>query len=342
MLANILVKPGHIELREVETPKPGFGEVVVKIKSALTCGTDLKAFKRGHPKMPMPTLFGHEFSGDIYEAGNGVNGFKVGDQIMAVHSAPCLECHYCKIGLENLCETIMTTKALGAYAEYIKVPERIVKHTMFEKPDHLSYAESAMVEPLACVVNGIDQVEINSDDTVLIIGAGAIGLMHIMVSKILGAKRIIVSGRRNLRLKLAKELGADEVIDAAVENPVKRVMELTGKMGAELVFECTGQLSVWEESIHMVSKGGTVVLFGGCPKGTTVSFDTTRLHYDQITLKGAFHYTRVAVKKAAGYLVEKRLDVQKLITDELPFTELNKAFQLLMEGESVKFALTTL
>lgn len=179
MLASYLIRPGVTELREIAVPKPSRGEVLVKIKAALTCGTDLKAFLRGHPMIPMPGVFGHEFSGVIAKAGKGVRGFKEGDEIMAVHSAPCLKCRYCRKKLYNLCENIMDTKVLGAFAEYILLPPHIVKQNLFHKPANLSFEEAAFLEPLSCVVHGINGLNIKQGDKVLIIGTGPIGLLHL-------------------------------------------------------------------------------------------------------------------------------------------------------------------
>jgi L-iditol 2-dehydrogenase len=339
MLATLLLEPGRLELRDIEIPKAGPGEVVVRVRTALTCGTDLKAFRRGHPKIRMPGLFGHEFSGDIHEVGEGVKAFKIGDQVMTAPTAPCGECVYCKKGQENLCSLVMDTMVWGAYAEYVRVPAHIVKNNMFKKPKHLSYGEAAMLEPLSCVVYGMDQVDMQPDDTVLIIGAGAIGLMHIMVARILGAGRIIVAGHREHRVKLATALGADAVIDAESESTIERVKELTDGIGADLVIECTGQLAVWESTPDLVRKGGTVVLFGGLPKGTRATFDTTRLHYDQITLKGVFHYSRSAVKKAYRLLAEKKIQVNGLISGTYSLSDLKQVFDLLTKkGNDVKLA----
>ena len=335
MKATILLEPGKIELQEVEMPRAGPGEVVVRVRSALTCGTDLKAFRRGHPKIPMPTRFGHEFSGDVWEVGEGVEGFRVGDQVMCVNSAPCGECEECRRGLENLC-TSPDMFSWGAFAEYMKVPARIVKHNMFKKPPGLSYSEAAMLEPLACVVYGLEQVRLKLEDTVLIIGAGPIGLLHVMVTRVLGAGKIIVSGRRRKRLKIARLIGADVVIDAAKEDVHGRVMEETGGGGASLVVECTGQLKVWEESTRLVARGGTVILFGGLPKGTTASFDTARLHYDQITLKGVFHFTRSAVRSAYDLLASGRVRVKDLITGSYTLDDMKKVIDQLIDGNCIK------
>lgn len=339
MLASLLLEPGRLVLRDVDVPKAGPGEVIVRVRTALTCGTELKTYRRGHPKIPTPTPLGHEFSGDIHEVGEGVDGFKPGDQVMTAPTAPCGNCVYCRKGQENLCSLVMDTMVFGAFAEYVRVPAHIVRTNMYKKPPHLSYGEAALLEPLSCVVYGMDQVNVREDDTVLIVGAGAIGLMHIAVVRALGAGRIIVAGRRDYRLKLARTLGADEVIDASRESTVDRVRELTGGIGADLTIECTGQLTVWEGTPDLVRRGGTIVLFGGLPNGTRATFDTTRLHYDQITLKGVFHYSRSAVKKAYKLLADKKIQLNGLISGTYSLSDLKHVFELLTEkGNDVKFA----
>ena len=340
MLATLLLEPGRMELREVDIPRAGPGEVIVKIRTALTCGTDLKALRRGHPKIPMPTLFGHEFSGDIHEAGAGVTEFEAGDPVMTAPTAPCGTCVCCKKGNENLCTLAIDTMVFGAYAEYVRVPAHIVKVNMFKKPEHLPYAEAAILEPLSCVVYGMDQVEVRPDDTVLIVGAGAIGLLHVMVARAMGAGRVLVAGRRESRLALARELGADAVIDAETEDTLQRVHDLTGGIGADTAIECTGRAAVWEAAPDLVRRGGTVILFGGLPHGTRVAFDSGRLHYDQITLKGVFHYNRSAVQKAHRLLVEGKIRAGRLISGTYPLRDLQRAFDLLMQrGNGVKFAI---
>ncbi len=328
-----------MELRETPVPEPGLGELVIKVDTALTCGTDLKAFRRGHPKMPMPTPFGHEFSGTIADAGSSVNGWREGDAIMGVHTAPCGNCYYCRRQLENLCPVTMATMLMGAYAEYIKIPRRVVELNTFHKPTSLSYAEAAILEPLACVVHGMSELKIRSDDTVLIIGSGAIGLLHILMAKFRQPGKIIVAGKHGGRLKLARSLGADEIIDSASGDLVETVRDLTDGYGADWVFECTGRPAVWQQSVDLAARGGTVILFGGCPKGTVLSFDTYKLHYDQISLRGPFHFAPRDVAAAHKLLAESQIDVSSLISGKFPLAKLHEAFDLLMEGEGVKYAI---
>jgi L-iditol 2-dehydrogenase len=339
MLAHLLVEPGKIAYQEVDTPEPGAGEVVVRVSAALTCGTDLKAFLRGHPKMPMPTLFGHEFSGDIAAAGANVRGFREGDAVMAVPTAPCKTCYYCRHHQENLCTIIMDTMVLGAYAEYVRLPAPVVETNMFRKDGGLAYTEAALLEPLSCVVHAIDKLAVRPDDRVLIIGAGAISLLHLLVLKSLGVEDVIIVGRRQHRAQAAVDLGASVLLAPDAASARAQVLEATDGLGADIVIECTGQLSVWEQAIHYVRRGGTVVLFGGCPSGTRVSFDTGRLHYDQITLMSPFHFTPRDVRKAHRLLTERKIDGRPLISGTYTFPELDQVLTLLQQGHGIKYAL---
>lgn len=335
MLTFFLIKPGHLELKEIKRPEPSEGEVLIKIKAALTCGTDLKAFLRGHPMIPMPGVFGHEFSGIIEDVGRGVKNFKKADEIMAVHSAPCLKCIYCKKKLYNLCENLMNTKILGAFSEYLLLPSHIVKQNLFLKPPNISFEEAAFLEPLSCVVHSVRKVDIKKDDKVLIIGAGPIGLLHISLLKLKGAK-ILITALEPERLDLAKKLGADITTPPSeLQNTIK---EFTNNIGMDFVFECTGQISVWESTINYVRKGGTIVLFGGVKKGLKVTYDTYKLHYEELTIKGVFHFTPQDVKEAYR-LLRDTISVTPLISGSFSLKELPIALKRLSEGNGIKYAI---
>jgi len=331
-----LIRPGKIELLKTKIPKASEGELLVKIKTALTCGTDLKAFSRGHHVIPMPGVFGHEFSGIVADAGKGVRKFKKGDEIMAVHSAPCLKCRYCKKGLCNLCENIMDTKVLGAFAEYILLPPHIVKQNVFHKPGNLTFKEAAFLEPLSCVVHGMQELKIKEREKALIIGAGPIGLLHLLLLKNKGAD-VIITGLEKKRLALAKKLGASVAVTP--DNLANAINKFTAGLGVDYVFECTGQPDIWQSSVNYVRRGGTVILFGGCKSGTTVTYDTGRLHYDEITLKGVFHFTPDDVRQAYTLLKSRKIKVSKLITGEYPLKDTEKAFLKLTKGKGIKYAI---
>jgi L-iditol 2-dehydrogenase len=284
----------------------------------------------------MPGPFGHEFSGTVAARGAGVRRFGVGDDIMAVHSAPCLACRYCKKGLHNLCENIMRTKVLGAFAEYVLLPGHVVKQNVYPKPPSLGFEEAALLEPLSCVVHGTKPLDIEKDDTSLVIGSGPIGLMHAMLLKSRGAA-VAVCDPHQGRLKVARETGADMTCKPG--GIARAVKKLTGGMGFDYVFECTGRLEVWEEGINYLRRGGTLVLFGGRPRGTSATYDTYRLHYDEITLKGVFHFTPADVKSAYGILKSRKLRTGKLISGSYPLNRIVSAFKRLEKGQGIKYAI---
>src|SRR6185369_4353873 len=245
MRGYVLVRPGTLELRDLPRPRPDPDGVVVRVRTALTCGTDLKAYLRGHPKFPMPTPFGHEFAGELAEVGAEVRGLHEGDAVMAAPTAPCGDCYYCQREQENLCEQVMDTMVLGAYAEYVKLPGSVVRTNLYCKPRGLAYAEAALLEPLACVLHGLAPLRLHPDDTVLLVGAGAIALLHLLVLRARGMQRVAVVARNPARAAQARALGAATVIATGAEDARAPVLELTGGRGADVVIECTGQVSVW-------------------------------------------------------------------------------------------------
>jgi L-iditol 2-dehydrogenase len=295
----------------------------------------------------MPGVFGHEFSGVVAETGKGVKKFREGDEIMSVHSAPCLECSYCRKKLFNLCEHIMHTKILGAFAEYILLPAHIVRQNAFLKPKNLSFEEAAFLEPLSCVVHAMAFLDIRKGDHALVIGAGPIGLLHLLLLKSKGALVTVMDKHRE-KLRTAKKLGADVVVISNLPPPPfskvgQKSIPQTNKsedcIGFDYVFECTGIPEVWEASVDYLRRGGTAVLFGGCKSGTRVTYDTGRIHYDEITLKGVFHYTPFDVRKAYNLLRKQSINVKPLISGSYPLKHTQTAFEKLSKGEGIKYAI---
>lgn len=331
MKSAYLISPNTIEIIEKPVPSVKEGEVLVRVKAALTCGTDLKAYLRGHPLIPMPGPFGHEFSGVIEDIADGVNGFKKGDAVMLVHTAPCKECAYCKNGLFNLCETLTKDMMLGAFSEYMVVKNRVVRQNMFCKPEEIDFDEAAFLEPLSCTIHGVKIISPSMEDRVLIIGTGPVGLLFLQVLKSMGIS-VAVMGRNKNKLTLAENLGADRIYFSR-ENP----LDFTDGFGFDKVVECTGQKEIWLKSIYFVRKGGTVLLFGGLKAGTEVCYDAGRIHYDEITLKGAFHYNPEDVKEAVNLINSKKLKLKELITDKFPLSEISVAFEKLSKGEGIKY-----
>ena len=340
MRAGFLIAPRRIAVRDEAMPVPEAGGIVVRVRVALTDGTDLKAFRRGHPQMPMPTRFGHEFSGDVAAVGPGVTSFGVGDAIATVHSAPDGTCWWCLRGEEELCERVMETKILGAYAEYVAVPAHVVRRNAFRKPPHVSYEAAAFLEPLACVVHAQRALAPRAGDAIAVIGDGGFGILHALVARANGVRAILV-GRRAERMALARRLGITETLDARSEHLGAELRARTDGRGVDAVIESTGAADVWEAAPSYVRRGGAVVLFGGLPGGTRVSFDAARLHYDEVRLLSPFHFTPRAVKTAFDLLDARAVDVEPLISARYPLERLDVAFDELENGAglNLKFAI---
>lgn len=339
MRSAILVEPKRIELRGVPMPEPAPGAIVVRVRAALTDGTDLKAYRRGHPQMPMPTPFGHEFSGDVAAVGEGVTKFSVGDAIMSVHSAPCTACYWCERGEEELCESVMATKILGAYAEYIEIPRHIVEQNCYPKPPDLSYATAAFLEPLSCVVHSLQFAGVSAGSTALVMGDGGFGLLHAALLVHAGV-RPVLAGRREERLKIARRFGVEHLVDARSEDVTQRIRELTGGRGADALIECTGREDVWEAAPMMVRRGGVVSFFGGLPSTARVSFLAARMHYDEVRLVSPFHFTPRAVRRAYEVLASRAIDPAPLVTASVPLEQIAEVFERLDGGEGIKFAIS--
>ena len=343
MNAVLFYGPGDIRYEQIPTPKINENEILVKINTVLTGGTDLKTFKRGHPVLikKTPSLFGHQFSGEIVKTGKNVKNFSRGQRVVSLNSAPCFECHFCKIKRFSLCENIEFLN--GAYAEYIAVPERIVKHNTYVIPKGVSFTTAAILESLAVVLHGLDISGVEKDKTVCIIGTGSIGLLFTAVSKYLGAKVISV-GRNEFKLSTAKELGADCIFNMkefSEENLIKEINSATEKLGPEIVIEAVGLPEMWELSTRIVRRGGTVNFFGGCKKETKVEIDTFKLHYDELKLIGVFHHTPEYAKKAMNMLSASFMNrgVNKIVTHSLPLAQLKKAFEMQEAGEAIQIAI---
>jgi L-iditol 2-dehydrogenase len=228
----------------------------------------------------------------------------------------------------------MHTKILGAFAEQIIIPQHIVKQNLFHKPPQLSFAEAAFLEPLACVVHGMRGLNIKKGDSVLIIGTGPIGLLHLLMAKLKGA-RVMITGLERERLETARHIGADTVTLPSLL--VENIKTATSGHGFDYVFECTGQVEVWENAVNYTRRGGTIILFGGCKQGTIASYDTYRIHYDEITLKGIFHFTPADVREAYKLLSSRAINVSPLISGNYPLEKIREPFDKLSRGEGIKY-----
>jgi L-iditol 2-dehydrogenase len=329
MRAAVLYGREDMKIEQVDIPSLAEDEVLVRVEVALTCGTDLKVWKQGsHPRMiHPPALFGHELAGVVETKGSAVNGgVRAGMRVVPSNSAPCNICMYCRKGQPNLCEDLLFNN--GAYAEFIRIPGRIVQQNMLEIPDSVPFVDAAMVEPLACVLRGAHEIDAREGDTVVVIGCGSIGLKFI---RILSSRnvRVIALGKRKSQIAAAERLGAVAAFDVSeIDNPVNLVRQLTeGGRGADAVIEAVGSAKTWQWALQMVRKGGRVNLFGGCPSGTQVNFDPAALHYSEITIKSTFHHSPRFIREALDTIVRGEIRASDFITGEVPLTELPHVFE---------------
>ena len=328
MTAAVLYGKQDVRVEQVDIPRPAPDEVLVKVNVALTCGTDLKVWRQGfHARMiKPPAVFGHELAGVIAEVGDNVDQFRVGQRVVASNSAPCGECNFCHKDLENLCEGLLFNN--GAYAEYIRIPGPIVRKNLLEIPKHLSFRDAALVEPLACVLRGLEESNVHRRDHVVIVGLGPIGQMFVRLAKLRGA-RVLALGRRRNQLDTALHMGADDVLDVtAVSDVVAAVRSMSpGGNGMDVAIEAVGSPVTWEWASGFVRKGGTVNFFGGCPSGSKVQFDTTLLHYSEITLKASFHHTPYYIRRALDTIASGDVSAVDLVTAEAPLRDLPEVFR---------------
>ena len=331
MKAAILHGKENIQIEDVAPPALKPGEARVRIEAALTCGTDLKVFKRGyHAKMIVPpAVFGHELAGVITELQTPNSEFQIGDRVVPANSAPCGNCFHCGGGQENICDDLQFLN--GAYAESIVVPARIVQKNLLKLKPETDFAAAALTEPLACVVQGVDDTKLRAGQHVLVIGAGPIGLMFVALAKNLGCD-VTVAGRRAARLEAARRLGANQTIDIGDGRNLPAKIRAATKTHFDAVIEAVGRPETWEASVHLVRKGGTVNFFGGCPAGTSVTLDTTFIHYSDLTLLASFHHTPRAFRRALEFIEAGVVQAGDFVDGECALTQLPELFKSMSAG----------
>ena len=335
MTAAVLYGKEDVRIEQVPVPQPAPGEIIIKVAAALTCGTDLKVFRRGyHARMIQPpALFGHEFAGTVHQIGAGVLSFTPGDRVVPLNSAPCGQCYWCSRDQENLCADLLFNN--GAFAEFIRIPAPIVQKNTLLIPDHVSLEHAALTEPLACALHGFEDTDPRPNDIVAVIGAGPLGLMMIHVAALAGCEVIAVV-KHDAQVAAARALGAHHVVQTVVtEDIIGSVRELTpDKRGVDIAIEAVAIPETWEQAVAMVRPGGVVNFFGGPAAGTQVRLDTNRLHYGDLTLKATFHHTPPICKRALALIASGNFQASRFITGHVPLTELNAAFAELLGRSS--------
>jgi L-iditol 2-dehydrogenase len=329
MTAAVLYGREDLKIERVSIPVLGDDEMLVRVRVALTCGTDLKVWRHGyHARMIVPpAIFGHELAGTVALAGCRVQGaLRPGIRVVPANSAPCNGCLFCQRAQFNLCEDLLFNN--GAYAEYIRIPARIVQQNTLIIPDHVSFQDAALVEPLACVLRGIEELRISPGDTAVVIGCGPIGLKFVRVLSQRGL-RVIALGKRASQTQAAERLGAAVALDVSrLNDPVSTVRGLTERAyGADAAIEAVGSPTTWHWALQMVRRGGAVNLFGGCPRGSSVQIDPTLLHYSEVTVRSTFHHTPQYVRQALETIARGEIKASDFVTGQISLNELPGFFQ---------------
>ena len=331
MRAAVLRGQEDLRIEDVPIPTAGPGELVLRVGAALTCGTDLKVYRRGyHAKMlTLDRLFGHELAGTVVEVGAGVTKFALGDRVLPLNSAPCDACFFCLHNQQNLCDDLLFNN--GAYAEYIRIPARIVEKNTLPIPDNIPFEHAALTEPLACVIRGLEESQAAANQAAIVLGAGPIGLLFIHAASLLGLHVVAVVKRKD-QVATARHFGAEQVLRVSdVSDPIAAARELTPEgRGADIVFEAVATPEVWQWAVQMARKGGLVNLFGGPPSGTSVALDTNLIHYSDLTLKASFHHTPATVRRAFELITSGRFHAQDFLTGTATIEDLPNVFRRML------------
>ncbi len=335
MRAVVFHGPEDLRDEVLPVPEPAAGEIVLRIDAALTCGTDVKVRRRGHPVMipRVPTVFGHEFAGTVTAVGAGVSTVREGDRVAAANSAPCGECRPCLARRPNLCEDLLFVN--GAYGEYIALPSRLVAKNIV-RLDRVAAARAAFAEPLACAMLGVERARLEEGQTVAVFGHGPLGCLLGMVAAARKC-RVLLVGKAGWRLDRVRALGIGECVDAAASaDVVADLGAMTDGRGPDVTIDATGRPEVWEQAMAAVGRGGSVVLFGGCAPGTSVRVDTRRAHYEELTLVGAFHHTPELIRQAVDALETGAVAPDGLVTHRMRLDGVRTALDLMQKGEALK------
>lgn len=330
---RVVMYYNNSDIRLEEMPKPEIGpdELLVKVLASGICGSDVMEWYR---IKKAPLVLGHEVAGDVVEVGRNVAGFNKGDRVVVSHHVPCNSCHYCLTGNHTCCETLHTTNFYpGGFAEYLRVPPINVDRGTFLLPDEVSYEEGAFVEPLACVVRSQREAGFKAGDCIAVLGSGISGLLHIMLAKASGSGRIIATDIDPYRLEKAAELGAEAVIDAREEVPL-RVREANGGRPADLVIVCAGTLTAFQQALGCVDRGGTILCFATTEPGVALSVPLNDFWRNGITMLPSYANSPYDAKVALELIRTKRVPVKQLITHRLGLHETGKGFQLVARAAS--------
>lgn len=340
MRAVVLNGPNDFAPTDIPKPVIGDNDMLLEMKKAAICGTDMRILAGTKTKgVRYPSVIGHEMCGVIAEVGKNVTGFQVGDKVSIANVIPCGSCPACLAGRENAC---MNRKAIGyefngGFEEYVLIPEIAIKSgNVIKLPEDVSFTAGALIEPLSCCIRGLKNAGTGFNDTVLIVGAGPIGLMHMQLSKIAGAKQVIVSEPNEMRREVALELGADRVVDPTKENLEQIIKDATNGMGADVIVMAIGVPALVNSTLKLCKKGGTVNLFAGFAGTGECQIEVNTIHYNEINVNGSTAYKRADYLEAADMVITKKINLDKIATHTFKIDEFQNAYEMCKSGKGLK------
>lgn len=341
MRAAIFHEPGDLRLEDIDEPTAGPGELKLRMHATATCGTDAKIFNHGHPRLDPPQVIGHELAGEVVEIGEGTNGFAIGDRVQVIAAVPCGACWACAAGIAQVCpnQTSMGYQYPGGFAEYMIVPELVVRVGGVNKiPDGLSYAEASVTEPLACALNAQELARVGDGDTVVVMGAGPIGCLHVRLARSRGAAKVFLTDINIDRLKMsADRVDPDATLEVSGQELIDRVRELTDGRGPTVVITAAPSGKAQEDAIAMAAPQGRISFFGGLPKDDPyIRCDSNAVHYRELSLIGANGSSPDHNRRALELIASGAVPVADLITHRVPLERVHEAIDAVISGEAIK------
>ncbi len=344
MKAAVLKSIEKLEIEDVPVPALSSQEILIKVKACTICGTDIRVYHHGHKHMRFPRISGHEVSGEIIKIGKRVKGYKIGGKVAVAPAIPCGRCHYCRRGIQSMCInlTAIGYHYDGGFAEFMVVPEDAVRNGCVNLiPPNISFEEAALAEPLACAINGQELSRINLGDTVVVVGAGPLGCIHLQLAKAKGVARTILIELSKERLEFAREFAVpDIVIEPSLEDPIQRVKKETGGRGADKIIVSCPSGKAQEDSLSMVAPRGTINFFGGLPLDKPfIKFNSNLIHYGEFCVVGTHGSAPYHNKLALTLISQGRVKVKELISHRLPLERLEEGLQLAESRKGMKIVI---
>jgi L-iditol 2-dehydrogenase len=330
MKVAMYYRNSDVRLQEMPKPVISDGELLLRVKACGICGSDVMEWYR---VKKAPLVLGHELTGEVVEVGRGVKDFKRGDRVVVTHHVPCYDCHYCSQGQETMCGTLRKTRFHpGGFAQFLKVPEINVKNGTLQLPDGMSYDEGTFVEPLGCVVRGQRVADIKPGQTVLVLGSGIAGLLHIQIAKARGAAKVIATDVSAYRLKAAKRLGADHVLDAGSNVPAS-VLKLNGNRLADRVIVCTGALPAFRQALKSVDRGGTILFFAPTEPGVELPVKVEEIWRNGISLVTSYAADKRDLELSLKMIGDGKVNVRDMITQRFGIERTGDGFRIFSNGK---------